>query len=91
MISIMHEWRVEAECRDMDTDLFFPPAGISGERKYELERIAVNICNSCTVIDECLEFAVGNPQLVAAGVWGGKTDDEIQKMQRRRKRRGRRK
>ena len=87
----MHKWREQAECRGTDPDLFFPPKTWTVEEQYVAERIAIHVCESCAVTDECLEYAIGNPHLVTEGVWGGHSDKQIQAMQRKRTRRGRKK
>ncbi len=88
---IMHKWREQAECRGTDPNLFFPPKTWTVEEQYVAERIAIHLCASCAVRDECLDYAISNPHLVTEGVWGGHSDKEIQKLQRRKTRRGRKK
>ena len=45
----MSDWRSHAECRGVDTNVFFPdaPNSIAEARR---------ICDRCTVSDDCLEF-----------------------------------
>ena len=74
----------------MDSDLFFPPPYLSAEKKYEYQRIAISICKTCAVIDECLSYALSDPVLVTDGVWGGLVYDDIRRMRRRRKRKSNR-
>ena len=81
-----NKWRLEAECVGMDSDLFFPPPYLSAEKKYEYQRIAISICGSCQVKNECLAYALSDPVLVTDGVWGGLVYDDIRKMRRRNKR-----
>lgn len=45
------EWRNDAACATVDTDLFFPERGIPGEKIRDL-------CFSCPVRLDCLEFSV---------------------------------
>ena len=87
MLTQMHQnrWRIDAECQGMDSDLFFPPPYIGEEKRYEYERIAISICRSCLVKDECLAYALSDPALVTDGVWGGHTYKEIKSMRRRSK------
>ncbi len=80
-----NKWRPEAECAGMDPNLFFPPPYMGPEKTYEYEHIAISICKTCTAIDECLEYAVSEPALVTAGVWGGHTYQQIKNIRRRRK------
>ncbi len=63
-------WMKRAQCRGVDRDLFFPDHGVKGTR-------ARMICWSCPVRQECLDFAMANPQM--AGIWGGTTERERQK------------
>lgn len=63
----MSDWRHKAECRDMDTDLFFPAAPLE-------RRIALNICKQCPVQEQCLRFAETHDRIDGyplQGVWGG--------------------
>lgn len=71
-------WRTRAACRDLDTDLFFPP----GDGKTSQEQIekAKEICGKCAVRAACLEFAVTTRQ--DAGVWGGQTEEERRRTRR---------
>lgn len=61
---IMYDWKNDAKCLGMDTDIFFD--------KYEEDPgIAMSIdklCNTCKVNKQC--FAVGVSQK-EWGVWGG--------------------
>lgn len=67
------DWRARAVCRPADERLFFPPAGPGAERAM---RLAKNICATCPVIAECLDWAHRNPETTRYGVWGGLTKDE---------------
>ena len=61
------KWEVDAACLDYDPELFFPQAGnIRGSRR------AKAVCETCPVIDQCLNLAV---QLGSEleGIWGGTT------------------
>lgn len=67
-------WRAFAECKDMDTNLFFP---VRGERIADEVRQA---CNSCPVSSECLAWAIESNQHF--GVWGGASESERNRMRR---------
>lgn len=54
-------WRLDAACRGQDTEVFFPTVDA---------RPALEICASCPVTSECLDFAIRNE--VSDGVYGGK-------------------
>ena len=69
-------WRARAACRSQPTWVFFPRLG-------EDPRLAKSVCARCPVRVECLEAAVGEPEL--QGVWGGTTLDERRAIRRRRK------
>jgi WhiB family transcriptional regulator, redox-sensing transcriptional regulator len=69
------DWRESALCREVDPDLFFPEkGGTTGPAK--------RICRSCEVQDECLTHALAND--LRYGIWGGKSDQERQKLLKRR-------
>lgn len=74
------DWRDEAACKDLDTNIFFPPG--EGQASQERIELAKRICGACVVRAECLEFALVTNQEV--GIWGGMTEHE-----RRRERRAR--
>ncbi len=68
-------WRVDAACRDLDVDVFFPePEGDTGPAKA--------VCAGCPVREECLEFALASRQ--DDGVWGGLDEHERRRLRRRR-------
>ena len=67
-------WAPLAACRDADDDLFFP--GNEAEA-----RMAVRICAGCPVREECLEWAL--EMKIGFGVWGGMTERERRRLQRR--------
>lgn len=56
------EWTVDAACRTVDLDVFFPGRG-------ESTGPAESVCAGCPVRVDCLVFAVTNGELY--GVWGG--------------------
>ncbi len=79
----MTHWRHKAACLDEDPDLFFP-VGVTGPALEQAEQ-AKMICDRCEVCDECLDWALDTGQ--AAGVWGGKTEDEQRSLRRAQARR----
>ncbi len=70
------DWRRDAACRDLDTDIFFP---VTDEEAGP----AREICASCPVREQCLEFALATRQ--DDGVWGGLTETERRRLRRRRR------
>ena len=69
------EWMREANCRNMDTDLFFPELGA------QYSTFAKEVCKECPVQDPCLWYANKNREM--DGMYGGMTPN--QRLQWRRK------
>ena len=69
-----HGWRGNANCLDADPEIFFPIAGGNG-----LD--AKKVCARCTVLDECLQYALQHQ--VEDGVWGGVSAVERERMRKR--------
>lgn len=75
------DWVLDAECRSYPNHMFFPrDTFLAGGRKLTsdeavraryLTRLAMAVCMSCPVRQECLVAAVTNSE--PAGVWGGHT------------------
>lgn len=59
-------WHLDAACRGMDIELFFPGKSQTGKSNR-----AKAICRRCPVQAECLEWAVEMNE--PGGVWGGMT------------------
>ena len=75
------EWMVDAACRDMGPDLFYPEVGGKAAQ-------AKAVCRRCKVRLECLEFALQwGSSPYDQGVWGGSTPDERHKIRVSRRRR----
>jgi WhiB family transcriptional regulator, redox-sensing transcriptional regulator len=74
------DWRADAACRDADPELFFPDGEIRSARARV--KMAKLICRSCAVSTICLSWALASGQ--EAGIWGGLTEDERCRLQRRR-------
>lgn len=66
-------WRVDAECRIYDPDIFFPEWLNTIERDKKIER-AKRICAVCVVRDICLVDAIESGEKF--GIWGGKDERE---------------
>ncbi len=69
-------WQRQAECRGIDTNLFFPPP--SEEVSPEVKAM----CRSCPVREPCLDYALRDWTLV--GIWAGTSNKERQRLRRRR-------
>ncbi len=79
------DWRNQAACRTEDPDLFFP-IGSTGPAVEQADE-AKQVCMTCSVREECLEYALASNQ--DAGIWGGLTEDERRTLRRARQRRRR--
>jgi WhiB family redox-sensing transcriptional regulator len=53
-----------AACKGLDPEMFFPERGANTSIKKARE-----VCNRCSVKDDCLRFAMNNR--IDFGVWGG--------------------
>lgn len=79
------EWQEDASCRQYDNTVFFgPDHGESELEKQAREARAKAICQTCPVLEPCLEFAMETNQKY--GIWGGLTDKERASLKRRRAR-----
>jgi WhiB family redox-sensing transcriptional regulator len=69
-VTVDETWRERAACLGMDRGLWFPAIPES-RTKAGRERVqhARDVCKSCPVRLECLEYAVRTWQ--AYGIWGG--------------------
>lgn len=74
----MKDWRTEAACVGMPSDLFFPRDGVGRGLEAKL------ICAGCPVTEECMEFAFA--ARVDLGIWGGLNRNELVRERRRRAR-----
>ena len=67
-------WKLKADCRDTDPNIFFPPTSLDKQHKIEEEELAKKICSHCVVSDDCLEYAIRTNQ--EHGGWGGENETE---------------
>jgi WhiB family redox-sensing transcriptional regulator len=73
------DWRDDAACRDTEPELFFPE-GDNASARVQVKQAKL-ICRSCLVSAACLNFALACGQ--EAGIWGGMTEDERRRLNRR--------
>jgi WhiB family redox-sensing transcriptional regulator len=66
-------WAVFSACREADPGVFFASS-------RDDERAALVVCATCTVRDECLDFAIETRERF--GVWGGTTERQRKKLLR---------
>lgn len=68
-------WQLKAACRGPHAAVFFPPSQFERkEEKVERERRAKEICTTCAVRGECLEYALAIRE--PHGIWGGLNEVE---------------
>jgi WhiB family transcriptional regulator, redox-sensing transcriptional regulator len=68
------DWQERALCAQTDPEAFFPEKGGS-------TREAKQICASCEVRAECLEYALAFDERF--GIWGGLSERERRRLKRR--------
>lgn len=72
-------WRVEAACKYLPTELFFPIG--HGPRAQAQTNVAKAVCDACSVRAQCLDYALAaNAQY---GVFGGMSEEERREVRRR--------
>jgi WhiB family redox-sensing transcriptional regulator len=76
-------WQLKAACRGPQAAVFFPPPQFERkEEKLERERRAKDICRTCSVRQECLDYALGIRE--PHGIWGGLNEVERKELLARR-------
>ena len=79
------DWREDAACRGIDTDLFYPSAYGTGIPRKDHESSPLAVCRRCDVRTRCLEEALThNPP--EQGLWGGMSEQDRADMRAARKR-----
>jgi WhiB family redox-sensing transcriptional regulator len=72
-------------CAEVDPELFFPQEVEVSSTKivsvYRDASAAKEICYSCPLVAECLEYALGGQEI---GIWGGLTERQRDKLRKRR-------
>lgn len=69
-------WMLEGNCRLYPPSTFFPSDGVGVDK-------ARKICNGCSVLDRCLDYALDNR--IDHGVWGGCSERERRRILKRRR------
>jgi WhiB family transcriptional regulator, redox-sensing transcriptional regulator len=69
-------WMAVGNCRAYPPTVFFPSDGVGVDK-------ARKICATCTVMTECLEYALENH--IDHGVWGGCSERERRRIAKRRR------
>ena len=81
MIPVRPRWMDRASCATTPKDVFYPDQiGVPEQKAY---REARKICADCTVVKECLEYAmeVESDQARRYGMFGGTTPRDREKLQ----------
>ncbi|MCB1016258.1 MAG: WhiB family transcriptional regulator [Acidimicrobiales bacterium] len=66
---------MKAACRGPQAAVFFPPPQFERkDEKLEREARAKEICETCTVKEPCLDYAVSIRE--PHGIWGGLNENE---------------
>ena len=60
-------WKEFAECKGVDTKLFFPRSASKTNKNEAIEKY----CKKCLVSDHCLAEAIASSRV--HGIWGGTT------------------
>ena len=68
---LQDDWRLQARCRSVPAEVFYPPDRETPRARRQRETLAKQICRKCPVQDACRRFAVGTRE--PHGVWGGTT------------------
>lgn len=75
-MDMSRDWIKKANCREMDTDLFFPERGASAKE-------AMEICAACKVAEPCLAMALIDKLHV--GIYGGMSERQRRRMPKEQK------
>jgi WhiB family redox-sensing transcriptional regulator len=76
-------WQVKAACRGPQAAVFFPPNHFERkDEKADRENRAKAICESCSVREPCLEYALKIKE--PHGIWGGLNELERKQVLTRR-------
>ncbi|WP_160093709.1 WhiB family transcriptional regulator [Rhodococcus sp. T7] len=66
------DWQTHADCRHMDSDIFFPAEGECRADRRRREAIAKSVCGTCPVRAECRLHAITVGERY--GIWGGTSE-----------------
>jgi WhiB family redox-sensing transcriptional regulator len=69
-------WHADALCQEYPMDWFFPERGKTVNH-------AKAVCGQCLVRQECLEFALSDPDAFHAGIWAGTSGRDRRKLRQK--------
>ena len=72
----MTNWQEQANCRNVDPEIFHPGRG-------ESVKEALAYCAGCVVVQECLDYALDNG--IKIGIYGGKSEKQRRIIRRQNK------
>jgi hypothetical protein len=81
----MTDWKRRGACHNRPdlTDLFYPAEDQRGRTDgwdQTISAPAKEICATCTVVEECLDYSLTHE---VYGVWGGKSERERRRIRKR--------
>ena len=76
------DWQVNAACRGTDTSNFYHPENERGPSRVKREMRAKAVCAGCSVIENCLRWALDTRE--PYGVWGGLSPEDRESLLARR-------
>jgi WhiB family transcriptional regulator, redox-sensing transcriptional regulator len=82
---VSKRWQHDAACQQADPELFFPVGdpSLTAEAQRRVDA-AKRWCMTCDVVAECKAYALATATSQDYGIWGGLTQQERQRIRRRR-------
>lgn len=71
------DWQAFAACAETDPEAFFPAKGAPTAP-------AKAVCARCFVRQDCLAYALANPELTSFGIWGGTSERQRRRLRKER-------
>ena len=67
------DWQQYANCRGLETNLFFPA---NGTESALARKMIKPFCDACPVFDDCLDFAMSFADKALQGLWANTTEGD---------------
>jgi len=77
---LVANWRDQAACAGMPSEMFFPDRGSDSRSKAHMATVARQVCAVCPVRMPCLAIALATKE--RHGIWGGTVEKERRVMLR---------
>jgi WhiB family redox-sensing transcriptional regulator len=71
---VIEPWRHQAACNNRPTDYWFPEQSRTTTTITPANQLAITICHTCPVQQQCLTWALTKPE--THGIWGGLTAEQ---------------